>query len=290
MRISGDENYDSYPHNFKSNTLEKDISLYYSFKDNYELKVVENDLFSNNVYVQIGTLGEDENVKFGNKYYTFLGMFLTDEYDRIDKIDLNNEKSHSFALIIHCKNIQTNSNIFITIPIKNSDTDDTNVYNAFYNTNNMVFDVNAFIPNKKFYSYSSNYNNEVSNFIIFETSSLTINLDNVNLNKKRNILRKSIKTPLSISKYAPFRKQHISSKINNDIITIECNPYEETDELKDISVEKLNITSSRKKNMIYVIIYYIIIPCIGLLVIYFIFRLIMVFSKQIYLLIKRKHL
>ena len=284
MNIGGDENYNSYPNNFKSNTLEKDISLYYSFKDNYELKVVENELFSNSLYVQINTLGEDENIKFGNKYYTFLGMFLTDEYDRIDKIDLNNEKSHIFALIIHCKNIQTNSNIFITIPIKNSETNDSTVHNLFYNTTNMTFDVNEFIPNKKFYNYSSNYKDEVSNFIIFDTSELTINLDNVKLNKKRNILRNSIKTPLSLSKYTPFRKQHISSTINNDIITIECNPYEESDELKYMNVKNINNTnmnSNNKSNFIYDFIFYILLLSFLLMTLYAFKKMINVFLENV---------
>ena len=272
MDIGGNENYDSYPHNFKSNTLEKDISLYYSFKDNYDLKVVENELFSNNIYVQINTLGEDENVKFGNKYYTFLGMFLTDEYDRIDKINLKDKfSSHNFALIIHCKNIQTNSNLFITIPIKNTkDTYESNVYNVFYNTNNTTFDVNEFIPNKKFYTYSSTYKNEVSNFIIFEKSNLSINLKDINLNKKRNVLRQSIKTPLSISKSSPFRREYISSKINSDVITIECNPYEDSDEIKDIYIKYNNDESKKSMKFLFNLFRFIIFILCFLIVLYLI--------------------
>lgn len=276
MDIGGNENYDSYPHNFKSNTLEKDISLYYSFKDNYDLKVVENELFSNNIYVQINTLGEDENVKFGNKYYTFLGMFLTDEYDRIDKINLKEEfSSHSFALIIHCKNIQTNSNLFITIPIKNTeDTYESNIYNVFYNTKNMTFDVNEFIPNKKFYTYSSSYKNEVSNFIIFEKSNLSINLKDINLNKKRNVLRQSIKNPLSISKNSPFRREYISSKINSDVITIECNPYEDSDEIKDIYVKYKNEESKKSMELLFNFFRFVIFIICFLIVLYLIDKVI----------------
>lgn len=239
--------------------INDDNKLQYNFKSNYDFEkpaILENVSLHTDYYRRIIINRDDKNITYKSEVYAFNGFYISKYSDIITTFnDENNEDN--YYLIIETRNIATLKNrsyLYLYIPIKNNP-DDTSDFGDFINgfgekNEHIVYsyNFNDLIPDGKFVYYTKknniNGNERTIDNIIFNTSNLTADLNNLTINSHiptENI----INNPLLLNDGPPIQIEYITGQIDNDIY-IDCSPVDDINPEEEYIIPKKNNTVTMK--------------------------------------------
>lgn len=215
----------SYPNNFKTDYIVMNSDLLYNFNSSIDLSTNEQGDISNSQYYPIAFQNPISNLKFDNIIYSFSGIYITKDRDIID-----DNTGYSHALIIETTNYNKNKHLYISLPV--SSVDISSSINTILDEKKLT-DLNLYIPiDKGFYSYKTTINDNLSDFIIYKDSNLTIK--DIGLSESSE--RSDVNVPLTISKNPAMKVSMISNTFSDNDIYIDCQPVDVTQQENVIEV------------------------------------------------------